>query len=218
MVKVVSDTSSLISLSENCLLWVFDKLGLDVVVPEKVKEEMLDRPLQIRRFSLGALRLSSLLRNGTIEIYGNEKVSENTGRMLELSNSLLLYKRSPITIIQEGEAQALALVQMFEAGTLLIDERTTRLLVEDIDMLRKYMENRTGYGLEINKKARRQIEDELAGINVIRSAEVVAYAYERGLLGDVDGPKALESALWALKFKGCSITDEEISEYSRMLG
>lgn len=218
MVKVVSDTGPLISISENCLLWVFDKLGLKAVIPEKVKVEMFDRPLETKRFGLGALRLNSVLKSGVIEVYRNEKIDGNARELLDLANSLLLYQKSPITIIQEGEAQALAVVQMLETGTLLIDERTTRLLIEDIDMLRKYMENRTGYRLEINSRVRSELEDELAGINVIRSAEVVAYAYERGLFGDFDGPRSLEAALWALKFKGCSINEEEIADYAKMLG
>ena len=67
------------------------------------------------------------------------------------------------------------------------------------------------------RRALEELQKKLIGINVIRSAEVVANAYEKDLL-PWKGKQVLEAALYAVKYSGCSITREEIEEYQKILG
>jgi hypothetical protein len=43
-------------------------------------------------------------------------------------------------------------------NTLLIDERTMRLLIEDIDMLKEYIEGRTNHELWMDKENKKSLE------------------------------------------------------------
>ena len=59
-------------------------------------------------------------------------------------------------------------------------------------------------------------------VELIRSAELVTIAYEKGLLDKflVKVPQArkelLESVLWGVKLNGCAISEQEINEIVQM--
>ena len=64
MEKIICDASSLISLSENCLLGILPKLGAEFVIPMGVKKELVDKPLKVDEFQLKALRLRKAIETG----------------------------------------------------------------------------------------------------------------------------------------------------------
>ena len=218
MRKIVCDASSVISLAENCFLPLLQDLkNAEFIVSKCVEKEIVEKPLATRRFGLEAVRAGLLVEKGIIKVVDDPFIQEYTKKITDLANSLLKYKEGYVKIMHEGEAQSIACLKFLGAKTLLIDERTTRLLIEDIELLKKYIESRTGFKLEIDENVLCQIKKESAEINVIRSCEILAYAYENNLLKDF-GDKVFETGLWALKFSGCSITDEEIKEYLDLLG
>ena len=75
-----------------------------------------------------------------------------------------------------------------------------------------------GRKIEINQKVRETLANELKGLKIIRSSELVAEAVKMGV---IDWPyskrQLLRSALYALKFKGCAITEGEIVELVNMV-
>jgi predicted nucleic acid-binding protein len=119
-------------------------------------------------------------------------------------------------LIQDGESETLALLRQLNAKILVIDERNTRMLVEDIKGLQSYIEMKIGRIIPDEKKIR-QLQELLAGIRICRSTELIALAFEQGFLGEEleQNRESLEAALYAVKFSGCAVSDREIQEFLR---
>jgi len=216
--KIPCDSSSLISLCDNCILKILEDSKNKFVIPKRVKMEVFDAPFSIKRFKLRAIQINTYLKKGTIEIIEDPFIYEYAEKITDLANNLLEYRGDHVKIIHQGEAEVIACLRFVKGNTIVLDERTTRHLIEDPDQLKRYMESRTGLGLTMDEGVKRELAKELVGINVLRSAEVFANAYERRLFPQYDTRDALEAGLYALKFSGCSITDEEIKDYLEMLG
>jgi hypothetical protein len=118
--------------------------------------------------------------------------------------------------LDKGEAAALALAQIMKKKTkgdcvIAIDERTARMLVENPENLRKVLERKFHTSVKADLKGLKSFQ----GFKIIRSTEIVYMAYKKKLT-KVSGPKALEALLYGLRFKGASISDEEIVDYIKM--
>ena len=50
------------------------------------------------------------------------------------------------------------------------------------------------------------------GFRFIRSTELMYVAWKKGLIEVKDGKTVLDALLYALKFKGCAISEDEIRE------
>ena len=216
--KIPCDSSSIISLADNCLLRILEGTQHKFVIPKRVKMEIFDSPFSTKRFKLRAIQINSFLQRGAMEVVDDPFIHSYSEEITDLANSLLSYRGDNVKIIHQGEAEVIACLKLLKSNTIILDERTTRHLIEDPDRMRKYMEARTGLRMEMDEAVKRRIVKELAGINVIRSAEVFAYAYEKGLVAYHGAKGALEAGLYALKFSGCSITEEEIKDYIELLG
>ncbi len=218
MKKIICDSGPLISLSNNCAIDLLRKFKNEFVIPEGVKREIVNNPMNTRRFELKAIILQEAIQKGEIKVVNQTRQMQQEAReVINLANNLLKIKEKPIKILHEGEADAIGLMIAWNEKNFLIDERTTRHLIEDPEKVRDYMQSKTKYKVKMNETVLEQLRKKLKGIKVIRSAEIVANAYEKGIL-PWKNPKALEAALYAVKYAGCSITKEEIKEYVKMLG
>ncbi|MCD6522198.1 MAG: hypothetical protein J7K68_00460 [Candidatus Diapherotrites archaeon] len=217
MHEIVCDASSLISLSDNCLLWILNELEASFLVPHSVKLEIVDYPLQSKRFELKALRLNEAITDGVLKVIHEPRVRNRANEILRLANSVFKYGGHTVKIIHKGEAETIALMKEKGYQTLLIDERTTRLLIEDIYALKKYIESRTGFRIKMNREIVKDLQKKLRDIRVVRSGDLVAYAYEQGLLDRYGTKEALKATLYGVKYAGCAITNEEIEQYVKML-
>ncbi len=213
MRSLVTDSSSIISLASSCLLWVLPKMNVNLIIPGEVFRESVERPQKIRRFMFESDRVNLLIKKGVIQIVSADKHLVN--KIESLVNNLLFFKKHPLKIMHRGEIECLAVLIEQKRKHLLVDERTTRLLVENIDALKNYIQSRTGYHLRINQRVRSELEDMFYDTRVFRSSELVVYAYEKGLFREY-GRNVLEHVLWAVKFGGCSITAQEIQEYTTL--
>lgn len=218
MSRIVCDASSLISLSDNCLLWVLQSVGAEFLVPAAVKAELVDQPLRSRKFELKALRIKEFITRGAVRLADEDGVKEHAMEITRLANALFKYGSHNVRILHEGESESIALVKKLGTDALMIDERTTRLLIEDLEGLKSYIQHRTGFDLKMNNQVARDIRNQLEGTSVIRSSELLAYAFEKGALDELGGLGALHASLYGLKFSGCAITSDEIEEYVKMLG
>ena len=120
-------------------------------------------------------------------------------------------------IIQSGEMESVASALQLNAAVAM-DERTLRLFIENSAELQGILEYRFSSKIQADKAKIKQFSAQLQGIPIIRSTELVGIAYRLGLLegfipAGKDGRETLlDSVLWATKYNGCAITEQEIEE------
>ncbi|MDD5148739.1 MAG: hypothetical protein PHH08_04715 [Candidatus ainarchaeum sp.] len=220
--KIVFDASSLISISQtclaNCLSSLGEKINAEFIISPAVFREIVSTPLGIRRFELNAVRLKGMVEKNSLKIVELSPESKDFAEKISsLANNSFFVHERPIKIMHSGELEALALMKQLDAEALAIDERTTRLLIENPGALRSSMEKRHQAPVKENKKNISEFRQVFSGCSIIRSSELVALAFETGAFsGELEKTRqALEAALYAVKFSGCSVSIEEIQEYCR---
>ena len=221
---IIFDSGTLISFSMNGVTDILEKLkGIfngKFIITSDVKKEIIDRPLQIKKFSLEALKIKNLLDKKIIELpYSiglNEKeVAKETHDMLNRANTTYKDKKRDIHIIDSGEASCLAVSKMLaEKGVeniIAVDERTTRMLGEKPENLALLLEKRLHIKINPDKDNYKFFKE----FRFIRSAELVYIAYKKKLVNLKNG-NVLDALLFAMKFKGCAISGDEIREIEKM--
>lgn len=221
---LIFDASTLINFSMNGLFDVFSKLreifNGKFLITEGVKYETIKRPLTIKKFKLGALRINDLLKRKVIELPGsigikNLEIEERTKELLKMSNHTFIAKNSYLHLIDMGEASCLALSEILSRkgmkNILVIDERTTRMLCEKPENLRKLLETK----LHTKVTVKKENFPEFGKFRVIRSCDLVYIAYKNNLVGLKNGD-VLDALLYAVKYKGCSVSRNEIEEMKRL--
>ncbi len=222
MKHLVCDAGTLISLTSSCLtdiLYFFSKKDIRFVIPPAVKEEAVDYPLRrnIKRFLFSALRINSAIEDGVLVAAQDPGISVETRRVMELANNMFFVKGKPLRLIQAGESEMLVLAKQTGIDYLLVDERTTRMLIEAPFRLKAHLEDEFGVNVMLNKKNYTQFRDTFGSMNVSRSSELVMLAYDYGYFDRYNKLKdaVLEAALYKIKFSGCSIGFDEIKEYTK---
>lgn len=221
---IVFDSGSLISLS---MAGLFDELvGLKKIfkgkflITKEIKGEIIDKPMNIKKFELEAIRLKELLDSGILEMPSSlkideEEITKKTYEILQMANATFHGRDRDIHLIDLGESSALALSKMLSdmgiSNVLAVDERTTRMLCEKPENLRKLMEGK----LHTSITAKTENYDYFKNFRFIRSTELMYVAHKKGIIESNDA-KILDALLYALKFKGAAISDEEISEIKRI--
>ena len=110
---------------------------------------------------------------------------------------------------------------LFDAEAIVIDERTTRELIENPDRLANLMSNKLHTRVDADKELLTKLKEKLGKLKVIRSIELAVMGYELGwfdkyLTEDKDARKILKEAiLWGIKIRGASISQEEIDKIVR---
>jgi len=221
---IIFDSSSIINFTMNGLLEEFRELKKifngKFLVTREVKEEIVDKPLQIKRFELEALKIKELFEEKVLELpdsmgIDEAKISSRTKDLMNIANNTFYGKQSSIHIIDSGETACLVLSAMLsEKGiknVLSVDERTIRLLGEKPENLLDIF--RSKLHTQINSK--KENYKFFTGFKFIRSAELIYLAYKKGLVKLKNGV-VLDALLYALKFNGCSISDEEINEIKKL--
>jgi len=221
--KIVFDSGVLIGFSETCYLSLLHPLREAIgefIITEKVKYECIGKVENIMRFKLSSIRIAQEITSQVFTVQPNSKKLEDaTFKIMELTNSMILVRNKPITIIQFGEAECLALLGLTDANYLAVDERTTRMLVEQPHSLieiikRKYNTN----DVCLDEKKYLQFKEIIGPVTVVRTVDLFAYAQKHKMLSsEFDNPENLKAGLYALKIKGCSVSFEEIDEYIRSL-
>lgn len=211
MNRIVCDASSIITLSSNCLLGILEKFkNIEFVIPPAVRKEAVDTPINSKRHGFDAMRNGKGIGK-IIKVLDTD--SELRDKLLRLSNSVFVSKNRNFKIVHRGEIDMIAVAKKHGIQTILIDEKNTKLLIENRPLLKKMIERRTGRKIEINQEIEEELAKEFEGLFIIRSSELVAEAVKQNMI-EWPYPKRriLQSALYALKFKGCAITEGEIVE------
>lgn len=218
---IVFDTGPIISLTTNNLLWTLEHIKTEFTtnfaLPVGVKHELVDKPLETRRFKFEAIQVQRLLERNVFALVPGENIRGRALDLLRLANSLLSFKGKPIQIVQQGEMETLACAIEYRASAVVVDERATRLLIENPFALKNLMERRLHMNLNLDTRVLKRLKQELTGLIVFRSIELVTLAFEAGILDSliVHIPHAkrelLESVLWGVKLSGCSVSEDEIN-------
>lgn len=229
MKNIVFDSSTIISLSTNDLLWILkplkEKFSGDFLISEGVKKELVDNPLQTKKFKFEALMILNLINNNNLKIYNDKEVEKKIYYLDSLVNNLFKAKGEYIRIMHSGEIASLAVAIILKSDAYLVDERTTRMVIEDPERLVKILRNKLHTTVNINRNNLELIKKEINGLKVIRSTELVLMAYEMGLFKEFLKLTAyskninkdlIDGLLWGLKLRGCSISEEEIDEAIRI--
>ncbi len=226
MKSIVFDSGPIISLAMNNLLWLLDPLKQkfkgEFFIPEAVKAEIIDRPLTTKIFEFEALQVESLIRQETIKIISSSEIERLANHLGTLANSAFVAMGNPIKIVQYGEMQALATAINLDSDAIVIDERITRLMIENPRIVAEIMRNKLHTHIQINMQNIDEFQQHTRRIRVIRSVELVTIAFEQGMLQKYlperqDGRRMLlDSILWGVKLKGCSVSPSEIERIMKL--
>ena len=218
MALLICDSSSLISLNESCLLGALDFLRkgskAQFRIPPEVMRESVQRPLKIRRFEYSAIRLNHLLQEGIANLVEFPETKKLADELLELSNRIFSVAGMPLQLMQRGEAECIAVYRKAGAQALLIDEKTTRMLIESPAALRNKISSEYEERIEVDNAALAEWKRRTEGIFVMRSSELVAIAVSKGYFKPYRSleKQALHAALYAVRNSGCSISEEEMRQ------
>ena len=224
MKSLIFDSSAIISITTNNLLNKLSDLKKhykgEFLITKEVINEIINNPLHTKKFKLEALQLANFLANNYIKVYEHD-LSNKTNYLLTLANSIYKAQNNYIQILQKAEVESLALTSLLDADALVIDERTTRLLIEDPLKLKHLLENKLHTKITLDKSNLLYFKKETKNVKVIRSSELMIIAFELNLFQDYDKSKdlvkdykkeLLEGILWGLRLKGCAISIQEIND------
>ncbi len=220
MKYIIFDSGPLINFSMNGLLPLLRKLRKTFsgkfIIAQEVKKEIIEHPKTIRKFQLGALQLKALLNEKIIELPNltpkqKMQLEKKKIEILNTANNTFYTKNKNLHLIEKGESATLALASILKPNVLAIDERTARMLCENPENLRRLLQKKLHTSIRADEKNYSYFKE----IKVIRSTELVYIAYKKNL-HELKDPKILEAMLYAVKYKGTSISEKEIQVMKRL--
>jgi len=220
MADLIFDTSTIISLATNNLLNALVELKKkfkgDFLISDAVRREILDNPLSSKKYKLEAIIISELIQNNVFRVYSKINIEQKTMRVLNLGNNIFSAYGNNIHMLDKAEVETLVLAQLLK-GVYIVDERNMRLMVEDYKKLALLLERKLDTKIKINNQNLRLFKQEISNVNIIRSAELMAVAFEFGLFKEYENKYAsrkdiLDGILWGLRLRGCAISTDEILE------
>lgn len=226
MRSLVFDTGPFITLTLNNLLWTLeplhDRFDGDFCITEAVYKELIERPLQTKKYKFEALQILPMITSGRIKLLKDQKIRQEAEGLLELANKCFKAHGNWIKIVHPGEMEVVAASLIYGADAVVIDERTTRDLIENPSLIEKRLQKKLHTDVTVVKDNLKRLKKQLKRLKVIRSFELVTVAFELGLLNRYilkeeekvipNLRKAvLEGVLWAVKLSGCSVREDDIA-------
>jgi hypothetical protein len=213
---LIFDSSSIITLALNNMLNVLPKLkeafGGKFLITPQIKNEIVDYPLHEKRFELEALMISNLIEKGVLEISSPAELKKETETAMNIANSAFSASGENIKILHEGESSCFALAKLLSNDYkifIAIDERTARVLSEKPENLQKLFEKK----LHTEVKSDKTKFSYFSGFDILRSSELLFVAYKKGFIELPAEPEiAIDALFFAARFKGCSVSYNEIQE------
>ena len=146
MKSIVFDAGPIISLTMNNLLWTLKELKEiyrgNFYITERVKNELVDKPLETKRYKFEALQILYQIKQGILEIDDNPEIENLTFHLIEKANNIFKAHGHWINIVHFGEMSAVAASIILGSECVVIDERTTRLLIENPKKLEEILSNK----------------------------------------------------------------------------
>jgi len=226
MKSLVFDTGPIISLATNNLLWVLEPLknrfkGSFLITPG-VKYELIDRPLKTKKFKFEALQVLQVIHKGIIEVMNDRTIKKKAHQLSDIANRIFYAHNHSITIVHLGEIGGIVAALHLNAPAFVIDERTTRLLIENPKKLTDILRHKLHTKISVHQRNLKLLLSKVKGIRLLRSFELVIIAYELGLLDKyllkIPSPKRtlIEAILWGVKLNGCAVSQKEINQVVKL--
>ena len=226
MKSLIFDAGPIISLATNNLLWILEplkkKFDGKFYITEAVRRELVDRPLETKKFKFEAIQVESLIEKGVLEVIDNSFIGENSPRLLGIANEIFKAYNNYMKIVHFAEISVIAAAINLNSEAIVIDEKTTRFLIENPRLLVEILKKTLHTPISINENNLKEFNSAVKNIKAIRSVELVTVAYELGLLNNFitkisDARKnLLESVLWGVKLNGCAVSRDEIDQIVRI--
>jgi hypothetical protein len=220
------DTGPIITLVMSRLIGILSELkrqrGARFYITPAVHRELIERPLNVKRFEFEALQVEKLIREGVLELY-SQVPQKKVNELIVLANNSFTIEGKPMDIIQSGEMESVACALEIGAAGVVMDERTLRLFIEANSEMKKLLEMRFQKTVVPNVAKMNTFSAMLRGVTIIRSVELIAVAYKMGVLSgyipeEKNGrERLLDAVLWAAKYNGCAVTEHEIEEMKGIL-
>jgi predicted nucleic acid-binding protein len=227
MKSIIFDAGPIISLSMNNLLGILaplkKKFNGKFYITESVKRELVDRPFETKKYKFEAIQIEKLIEQGVLEIIDSEFIRSETSKMLDLSNRIFMAANNQMRIVHYAEISVLAAAIEQKSDAIVIDEKTTRLIMENPRLMMEILRKTLHTPIKLNETNLKGFRDMVKGIRAIRSVELVTIAYEQGLLDEYitklpdAGKNLLESVLWGVKLNGCAVTKKEVEQIVRLV-
>lgn len=222
MKVMVFDTGPIISLTTNNLLGLLtglkDKYKGNFYITNAIRRELIERPLETKKFKFEALQVLRCINSDILEVYNSDELRKKTFHLLDLANKCFLIKGEFVRIVHFAEINGIAAAILNDAEAFVVDERNIRLLIEDPKKLQDILSRRLHTKVLVDRKSLSEFRGMTKKVKLIRSVELVSVAYELGLLDkyivNVPNPKKtlLEAVLWGVKLNGCSVSEREIRD------
>lgn len=219
--EIICDSSALISLTDSCLirslLFLAKKFGFSFIITDTIEYESVIHPLSLatKTYAFSALKIKSTIQNNIlVKIRSDSSIIQKQNEILSFSNNIFFAQGRPISLIHPGEAEMLALANELNITHLLMDERTTRLLIEAPFKIKDHFEEEFNTTIMVNRDNLEKFNNIVKGIEVFRSTEIITLAYLNGYFDEYNKLKKeiYSAALYHLKYSGCSIRYDEIEE------
>ena len=226
MKSLVFDAGPVISLATNNLLSILEPLKKEFkgnfYITEAVKREIVDRPLETKKFKFEAIQVERLIEDGVLEVIDSKYVQDTTPNLLNTANEIFKAYNHGMRIVHFAEISVIAAAHSINADAIVLDEKVTRFLIENprsiLDILKKTLHT----SISVNENNLKEFSIYAGKIKIIRSIELVTLAYELGLLDNylIKIPDArknlLESVLWGVKLNGCAVSKDEIEQIVKL--
>jgi uncharacterized protein YlbG (UPF0298 family) len=222
MKSLIFDAGPIISLATNNLLWILEplkkKFNGKFYITDAVKRELVDRPLETKKFKFEAIQVQRLIENGVLEIIDNSFIKEKTPILLSTANEIFRAYNNYIKIVHFAEMSVIAAALSLNSNVIVLDEKTTRYLIENPKIIVEILRKTLHASIYINENNLKEFKNTVKDIKTIRSIEIVTMAYEHGILDSYitripDARKnLLESVLWGVKLNGCAVSKDEIEQ------
>src|SRR3989338_4468124 len=99
MKAIIFDSSTIINLALNNLLWILqplkEKYKGEFYITESIKKEIIDRPFQIKRFKLEAIQISKEIEKGVLKVYQEQDLGREFKENIKMDQkNLKLFKEN----------------------------------------------------------------------------------------------------------------------------
>src|SRR3989344_4776761 len=185
MKAIIFDSSTIINLALNNLLWILqplkEKYKGEFYITESIKKEIIDRPFQIKRFKLEAIQISKEIEKGVLKVYQEQDLGREIEELNMIANRIFIGKKNNY------------LNNIFKSKfkeNIKMDQKNLKLFKENIGALPIIRSVEIGvaayelgildsYLLKWDKQARKDL---------------------------------LDALLWSMRFKGCAVSEKEMQE------
>jgi hypothetical protein len=88
-------------------------------VTEAVKRELVDRPLETKKFKFEAIQVERLIENGLLDILDNDYIRQETPRLLNIANETFKAYNNYIKIVHFAEISVIAAAVSLNADAIV---------------------------------------------------------------------------------------------------